>query len=235
MENDRNQRPDPLFPLTYFTEWPSLRSATGRVDIHSLAAFWVSESKVDGPYLEFGVASGRSAICALRASKFYGEISPKEFFLFDSFQGLPELKGLDKESNQFSQGQFSFGVAQVVDNLEKHRVFDADSIHFVEGFFEDSLKDFRLEDFGYDKAAIIHIDVDLYESCKSVLEFIERYLQVGTIILFDDWNCFGASNTRGERRAVREWLTANPHIELNEYASYGWHGKAFIVDLLEQL
>ncbi|HUK61730.1 MAG TPA: hypothetical protein VLV15_00310, partial [Dongiaceae bacterium] len=62
-------RRDPLDPLPYDAAWPSLRSATGRVDIHALAAFWVRESGLVGHYLEFGVGSGRSAVAAIRAHR----------------------------------------------------------------------------------------------------------------------------------------------------------------------
>ncbi|HEY3518189.1 MAG TPA: hypothetical protein VGL98_14165, partial [Gammaproteobacteria bacterium] len=91
-------RVDELDPLPYADSWPSLRSATGRVDIHSLAAFWVRESGLVGDYYEFGVASGRSAIAAIRASRLYGWPSPRRFHLFDSFRGLPELTGPDAGS-----------------------------------------------------------------------------------------------------------------------------------------
>jgi hypothetical protein len=72
--------------------------------------------------------------------------------------------------------------------------------------------------------------VDLYSSCVTVLDFIEPFLQVGTVILFDDWNAFCASQHKGERAATAEWLKRNPRWALNDYAAYGWHGRVFIVD-----
>ena len=224
-------RKDELDPLPYFVEWPSLRSKTGRVDVHSLVAFGVNQSKVNGVYLEFGVASGRSAISAIRASRLYGEPSIKDFFLFDSFKGLPKLEGRDKLSLQFNEGDFAFSKEEVISQLKKYECFFEDNIKFIEGYFHDSLNKFRLEDFSYNKVAVLHIDVDLYESCNVVLKFVKQYLQTGSIIMFDDWNCFNASDELGERGSVKKWLFENPNVCLKEYASYGWHGKVFIVEI----
>lgn len=48
-------------------------------------------------------------------------------------------------------------------------------------------------------------------------------------MMFDDWNTFDASWSHGERAATRAWLEANPGINLESYAKYGFHGEAFIV------
>ena len=223
-------RLDALDPLPMDAEWPSLRSFTGRVDIHSLAAFFVRESKVRGAYFEFGVASGRSAISAIRANRRYNPETVAPFLLFDSFEGLPELSGRDQGSEQFRPGDFAFSVDQVVEKLEAHQVYDENTVHLVPGWFENTLPNFPTRQLGLDKAAIVHLDMDLYSSCVTVLNFIEPFLQVGTVMLFDDWNAFSASNHKGERAATAEWLKRNPHWALNEYASYGWHGRVFIVD-----
>ncbi|MBL9134756.1 MAG: class I SAM-dependent methyltransferase [Verrucomicrobiales bacterium] len=226
-------RRDDLDPLPYTTEWPSLRSATGRVDIHSLAAFWVRETKVRGAYLEFGVGKGRSAVAAIRAHLRDNPGTVAPFVLFDSFCGLPELTSLDTGSNQFRPGDFAFSMEQVRAFLREHGIPASAPVTLVPGWFEQSLPGFDLAAHGVQKAAMVHIDVDLYASCGVVLRFIRPLLQAGTILLFDDWNAFGASDRKGERAATAEWLLQNPVIRLNEYASYGWHGKAFIVDLLE--
>ncbi|ALK09521.1 TylF/MycF/NovP-related O-methyltransferase [Blastochloris viridis] len=222
-------RTDQLDPLLYGDEWPSLRSATGRVDVHSLAAFWARESKVPGHYFEFGVGAGRSAVSALRAAAKHN--LNIEFHLFDSFEGLPPLEGLDADSRQFQQGQFSFGVDQVKEFLRQHDVHALAPIHFYKTWFS------ALDTIEIDpaiRAAIVHIDCDLYSSALQVLNFIGPRLESGTILLFDDFNAFNASNDRGERRALSDWIDqinndpASPMAELTPYVSYGWHGQGFI-------
>ena len=76
---------------------------------------------------------------------------------------------------------------------------------------------------------MVHIDVDLNASARVVLEWVTPLLQQGTLLMFDDWNTFSASWSHGERAAAREWLEAKPHLNLESYAHYGWHGEAFIV------
>jgi hypothetical protein len=225
------RRRDELDPIPYHEEWPSLRSAWGRVDVHSLAASWVQACQLRGHYFEFGVASGRSAVAAIRANT---RLTPRvidRFYLFDSFAGLPALSGPDVGSIQFGAGMYAYGVDQVVAKLEHHGVADDADIILVPGFFEASLPPFDATQLGGLGASLVHIDVDLYSSCVEVLAFVTPYLQSGAVMLFDDWNCFGAKNDRGERRAVREWLDKNPHVRLESYAKYGWHGEAFLVDL----
>ena len=221
-------RRDELDPLPYHVEWPSLRSATGRIDIHSLAAFWVRESKLRGNYLEFGVGAGRSAVAAIRAHRRENPETVPTFFLFDSFEGLPELRGSDADSQQFTAGQFAFGIEAVASKLRQHGVDDAEIV-LVPGYFESSLPTFEHASFRGLGAAVVHIDVDLYGSACTVLSSITPLLQQGTVILFDDWNAFTARDTHGERAAVREWLAANPRLRLESYAKYGWHGEAFLV------
>lgn len=224
-------RRDELDPLPYFAEWPSLRSATGRVDIHSLAAFWMHESKVLGDYYEFGVASGRSTVAAIRAAALYGEPCAQHFRLFDSFEGLPELQGVDVGSEQFRGGDYAFTQAQVIDHLEQRGVWDRWRVTFYPGWFDRSLTPALQADLADHPAAIVHVDCDLYESARPIFAFLGPLLQVGTILLVDDYNCFKASNQKGLRRALREWV-GDPSTpwDVEHYASYGWHGAAFIVD-----
>jgi hypothetical protein len=222
-------RIDALDPLPYSESWPSLRSASGRVDVHSLAAFWVLESKLSGDYLEFGVGAGRSAIAAIRANRRYNPETVARFFLFDSFEGLPPLTGKDVGSQQFKGGDYAFSRASVIQKLTEHGAYDVSRVELVSGFYEHSLPGFDTSRFGDRKAAIVHVDVDLYESAATVLRFVTPHLQAGTMLLFDDWNTFVADNRRGERAACREWLAENPQFSIESYVRYGWHGEGFIV------
>ncbi|HMI88706.1 MAG TPA: TylF/MycF/NovP-related O-methyltransferase [Polyangiaceae bacterium] len=224
-------RIDALDPLPYSESWPSLRSASGRVDVHSLAAFWILESKLSGPYLEFGVGAGRSAIAAIRANRRYNPETVARFFLFDSFEGLPPLTGKDTGSLQFKGGDYAFSRASVIQKLTEHEAYDANRVELVSGFYEHSLPRFDTSRFDGRKVAIVHVDVDLYESAAIVLRFVTPHLQAGTMLLFDDWNTFVADNRRGERAACREWLAENPTLSIESYVKYGWHGEGFIVHL----
>ncbi|MFN8587331.1 MAG: TylF/MycF/NovP-related O-methyltransferase [Candidatus Eisenbacteria bacterium] len=222
-------RRDELDPLPYDAAWPDLRSAWGRVDVHTLAAFFVAEQKFLGHYLEFGVGAGRSAVAAIRAHQRYSPAGTEKFFLFDSFAGLPALSGPDVGSVAFHEGQYAFGESQVRDKLKQHGVWNDQRVHLVPGFFEQSLATFDTSRFGGNLANVVHVDVDLYGSAKTVLEWVTPFLRQGTVMLFDDWNAFDANWEKGERRAVREWLAERPFLQLESFAKYGWHGEAFLV------
>jgi O-methyltransferase len=223
------QRRDVLDPLPYAAPWPALQCTSGRIDIHTLAVRWIRESHLRGHYLEFGVGLGRSAIAAIRAQQRDDADTVREFFLFDSFEGLPQLQGRDAGSTQFHAGQFAASEHEVRARLEAHGLDDLSRVHFVPGLFESSLAAFDTRRFGGEPAAVVHVDVDLFESARTVLSFITPHLQQGTLLLFDDWNAFAASNDHGERAAVREWLARERSIEIERWLDYGWHGRAFIL------
>jgi len=226
-------RIDQLDPLLYFEEWPSLRSAYGRVDVHSLAVFWARESRLEGHYFEFGVGRGRSAISAIRAAKKHNR--QYQFHLFDSFQGLPALKGRDSASTQFHERQYAYGTDDVIEFFKRYDIEKDDNIFFHEGAFEDFdrsvIRDGTL-------ASIVHVDCDLYHSALDALRCVGPYLQHGTIMLFDDYNAFMADDDFGQRRAAEDWMqeVARSKIEgkapcrivLTPYVDYGWHGRGFI-------
>ena len=76
-------------------------------------------------------------------------------------------------------------------------------------------------------AAVIYIDCDLYSSTVPILEFCKPFLQLGTIIVFDDWFCFHGLNNKGERLAFSEFRSANPDMIFEEFVQTN-EAKAFI-------
>lgn len=80
-----------------------------------------------------------------------------------------------------------------------------DKLITVKGFYSESLDEETKRRLQPGKAAVIYVDCDLYESTVPVLNFIKDFLQKGTIVVFDDWNCFLGDPDRGERRAFREF------------------------------
>jgi hypothetical protein len=80
------------------------------------------------------------------------------------------------------------------------------------------------------KAAVIHIDADIYQSAVEALELMRNSIQQGTVILFDDYNCFDASNNKGERRALREF-SEKTGIFFEPWFAYRNVGQAFLCQL----
>ena len=184
----------------------------------------VMNNRVPGDYAEFGVFEGRTTIEAWRAARASG-FDEMRFRIFDSFEGLPEVKGID-EGTVFETGQYACTRERFEANMKK---FGADLSRFdiVPGFYDETLP--RQKDDS--KIAVAWIDCDLYASTVPVLEYLTPRLADGSVICFDDWFCYNGRPDAGEHLACREWLDKNPQIALRDYQTFHWAGKSFIVNL----
>ena len=97
----------------------------------------------------------------------------------------------------------------------------------IEGYFEQSLTEELKARLHRRRVAVALIDCDLYESTAVVLRFIEDLIADGTILLFDDWNCFDGDDERGERKAFTEFLGRNPRLSAQAAFPYGLYGQVF--------
>ena len=80
--------------------------------------------------------------------------------------------------------------------------FDWSRGFLVQGYFHQSLTPEIKKRFDMERAALVMVDCDLDQSTVPVLDFIGDLLQEGTVILFDDWYCFGTTSEHGETRAL---------------------------------
>lgn len=183
-----------------------------------------------GDYLEFGVFKGYSLWKAQEiAEQKGGYFSNMRFFGFDSFQGLPEIKGVDEtQKDVFYQGQYQCDKQSVVQNLDQKGI-DWKKTFLIEGFFNKSLTKNTKSHYKIAEAAIALIDCDIYASTVDVLNFLSDILINNTILIFDDWDCFEKDDNRGQRRAFREFLDRNQGYRAEPLGSYGNYGKLFII------
>ena len=196
---------------------------------------YTRNEKVDGDYLEFGVARGRSLILAARASNRFASESGASCRLigFDSFEGFPEPTGVDAIFERFQEGEEYHGGEKVVHHHLRRNRIDRSNVELVNGWYEDTLTDDTAESLGLKNARVVNIDCDLYNSARQALAFMRPFLQDGTVLLFDDWLCYRADPEKGEQRAAREWMAENPSVELIPYRNYANVGQAFVVNLRE--
>jgi hypothetical protein len=139
----------------------------------------------DGMILEFGVYRGHS----LRQ---IGERLPhRQVFGFDSFEGLPE-PWIFNPTGIFSDANGE--LPQVPKNVV-----------LVKGFFQDTSEDFLAKHPG--PIALLHMDADIYSSCKYVLETYGDRIRPQTIVAFDDFYNYPGWRD-GEFKAFREWCDA---------------------------
>lgn len=149
--------------------------------------FQVLKLKPDGLWLEFGVYRGDTI-------NYISKFTDQEVYGFDSFQGLPEAW---KKSHK--KGHF---------NLDGKMPEVNTNVKLIKGWFNETLENFLLEH--KEQVGFIHIDCDIYSSCKYVLDTLKDRIGSGTIIVFDELiGYIGYNSGNGELRAWHEFITEN--------------------------
>jgi len=109
---------------------------------------------------------------------------------FDSFEGLPESWELAIEKGRFATG----GSIPVVDDPR---------VQFFKGWFSDTLPEYILPAH---KCLFVNFDADIYSSTKTVLDFIEPHVALGTYFYFDEFQ-----SREHEMKAFDEFLSTTGH------------------------
>lgn len=136
------------------------KAFSSRWDVMTYA---ISLLETNEDVFEFGVYKGESI-------NFIANSCGGRVFGFDSFDGLPA-----SWRTGFEAGAFSLSSAPDVD----------EKVILVDGLFDSSLPGF-LKDYD-GEVGLVHIDCDLYESTKVVLDLLVRHLHGGCLILFDEF------------------------------------------------
>jgi len=205
---------------------------------------YVFTSHVRGAYYEFGVYRGDRFLNSWEVYKHYlnrleqqllsDELWRREmveeyskyahnFYGFDTFEGMPDNK---EDPELFKKGTFVDSLENVKNKLNNKGL----RYCLYKGLFED-LKDETIDKL--EPVAIINIDCDIYQSAASAFNKVKSKIQQGTILMMDDYNCFSASDKKGERRALREFLVKNNHIRCEPWHAYLYAGQSFICHIKE--
>jgi hypothetical protein len=170
-------------------------------------------NQVKGDYLEFGVYRGLSFARAYHRfqshDKFFTHTKDTRFFAFDSFEGLP-LTEDSYAPEQYSLGAYSASKLEFFSNIKRLKV-DTNKVIAIKGWYSE-LDDKVKEEHNLNKAAVIYLDADLYESTRDALGFCASLIQDGTIVVLDDFYRHKASPYRGVQRAFNEFLLQNDHL-----------------------
>jgi O-methyltransferase len=180
----------------------------------SIARFAHINRPIDGYYFEFGSHEANTMRLAWRH---FRHLFNWDFVAFDSFEGLPEIADVDKQAI-WSKGKLETREQDFI-RIVTASGMPRERLTTVKGFYDQTLTAELQAKFLPRKAAVVYIDCDLYKSTVPVLGFIKPFLQVGTVIVFDDWNCFHGDPERGERRAWREFNAANPELRFVDFVN----------------
>jgi O-methyltransferase len=147
---------------------------------------------LEGDIVEFGCHAGQT-------SRLISYISPKPVYVYDSFEGFPEV-----------EGQVKGTMTATMDDLVYNFVSAGVRMPYLrKGYFCDT----KPEDVP-EKISFAHLDGDLYISIMDPLKLIYDRMVPGGVILVDD---FGDDQYwPGARKAVEEFFADKPEeiIEL---------------------
>jgi O-methyltransferase len=173
---------------------------------------------LEGDYYEFGVWKGRSFRLAYRRARLRlkaHQFNRMKFVAFDSFEGLPASNDPTLPA-QYHSGAYSAPQALFERNILRAGL-PADRLVIVKGWYDDLERTTaEIATLQNSKIAICYIDCDIYESTVPILDFILPRLQIGSLIVVDDWNRHLTSSKFGIRRAFREWQERNPKLVLTQ-------------------
>ena len=213
-----------------------------RFDFYRNAMDFIIENDVSGSYFEFGVHRARTFTMVMSLDAFYssnkgptgGRLIPKsdggymdQYFAFDSFEGFPE--GTNIESHpQYVPGAVTTSEAEFLQLLKTFGQ-STDRVRLISGFYDKSLTPdlaSQLTTAGT-TASLITVDCNLYESYKSVLEWVEQFIQPGTVLYLDDFNTHRAQPNHGPKRAWKEFREVSK-FKFEPFLPVGWCGYSFI-------
>jgi hypothetical protein len=212
-----------------------IRQQVDRFSMYVRVADFVNYEAVEGDILEFGVFGGVSLALLAKAHSFDPKGMTRRIVGFDSFHGLPRseephARWRSGDCSRIHAWHPTLEKGQAVTpevTRELFRLCDLPEPELEVGLFQETLP--RTIPGKYRAAAIVHIDCDLYESTKVVLEGVAPILQEGTLLLFDEWFSYKGNPARGEARAFFEFLESHREWGSQAYHAYGPWSNSFIL------
>lgn len=155
--------------------------------VYSLAR---SVARLPGDFAEVGVYEGSTArlLCELKEDK--------ALHLFDTFEGLPGGTTAVEKLLYRRKGQYACSLESVQAYLGAFR-----DVRYYKGLFPLSAAELEAGR----RFALVHIDVDLYQSTLDCLQYFYPRLTPGGILLSHDYSVL-----EGVRQAFGEFLADKP-------------------------
>jgi O-methyltransferase len=136
----------------------------------------IEKRGIMGDFVECGTFKGGAAAFIAAHLKPYRNV-----WLYDSFEGMPEVTSKDGEEAHQWVGDCVASMADVEEVLSKMKI-TADRVTIRKGWFEDTFKKSTPSEI-----AFLHIDADWYESVKLTLETFYDKVRDGGVIVLDDF------------------------------------------------
>jgi len=180
-------------------------------------------SEINGDIVECGV--GKMGSFQILASLLRNDSRARNIWGFDSFEGFPEPTAEDTSARRPQKGEWKSTAVEDVSKflliLGFKTQWIASRVKVVKGFFKDTIPNTDVP-----KIALLHLDVDLYDSYKTCLHYLFPKVVKGGVVLFDEYEN-GSENIKfpGAKKAIDEYFEHTNHRLLRDRHS----GKYFLV------
>lgn len=179
---------------------------------------YVKKNKIRGDYAETGIWKGGLSILSFLT--FMNKDKKKmNFFLFDTFEGMPKPSKYDKKINKDLSQVFDKWKKKTktpegwnlspIDEVKKNIIKlcgkkSLNNFIFIKGKVENTLK---IKKNLPKKICLLRLDTDFYKSTKAELNYLFNRVSKGGIIIFDDY-----SNWLGAKKAIDDFLKNKKYL-----------------------
>jgi hypothetical protein len=158
--------------------------------------FFKQTSTVRGEILEFGIFKGNSFFRWIKFRDLLEQTSSRKVIGFDIFGDFPEAQFEEDKQRRDdfvseTNGGKSISLEEMQELLERQSL--SKNVELVKGDILVTLKNY-LSKNPHLKVSLLHIDVDLYEPVKEILELLYDRVSTGGIIILDDYGTFAGTN-----------------------------------------
>lgn len=152
---------------------------------------------ITGDVVEFGCYSGTTSVHLAKTLM----SSPRELWLYDSFEGLPEKsdKDLSPAGIQFKPGELAVSKKTLLKNFH---TLNLPRPRVKKAWFSELTNDDVPQ-----KICFAFLDGDYYESILDPLKLIWDKLSAGACVIVDD---YANEALPGAARAIDDWLKTHP-------------------------
>ena len=170
------------------------------VDVYRCYELWslVEQSaKLDGGLIEVGVWRGGTGALIAASAKACGITDP--VYLCDTFFGVVKA---GPEDRSYEGGEHAETSRRIVEKLVYRRL-KLDNVRILQGVFPEETAALIEKP----KFRFCHIDVDVYQSARDIVEFVWDKLVLGGIVVYDDYGfggCEGVTKFVEEQRSMRD-------------------------------
>jgi hypothetical protein len=167
-------------------------------------------TNLPGDILEFGVYKGSSLVRLLSFRRLLENDYSRNVIGFDMFGKFPDNKlHLDSDRKFVERFENGGGYGIAASELDMHlQQKGFANYRLIEGDILETLPEF-VEQNPQLKISLLHIDVDVYEPTKIILETLWNKIVKGGIVMLDDYG-----TVEGETKAVDEFVSQLDNLSI---------------------